>query len=115
MAKEMGFVMQDIEMIRGDTLEFIVVIEGTTGTVSAISFSCRQYIDASSYIFQKTLGSGITSLGNGQYKVRVAPADTATVTPGLYDYDLQFTVSSSSDVYTPLIGKLRLHPDVTHS
>ena len=115
MAKEMGFVMQDIEMIRGDTLEFIVAIEGATGTVSAVAFSCRTNMDATSYVFQKTVGSGITSLGDGQYKVRVAPADTATVTPGLYDYDLQFTVGSSSDVYTPLIGKLRIHPDVTHS
>lgn len=110
---EMGTLIYDIEMVRGDTLEFTAKIEDFTGTVSAVSFGCRvNALDTGNYVFQKTLGSGITSLGNGEYDVRVAPADTASLTPGLYDYDLQFTIGS--DVYTPMLGKLRLLADTTH-
>lgn len=101
----------DIDMIRGDTLEFIVKIEDYSGTVSAVSFGCRQNALDTSYKFQKTLSSGITSQGSGQYKIRVAPADTASLAPGLYEYDVQFTVSG--DVYTPLRGTLKLIADVT--
>ena len=113
MNSAMGTQVMDLELVRGDTLEFTVKIEGFTGTVSAVSFGCRESLDAGSYVFQKTLNSGITSLGNGEYRVRVQPSDTASKTPGLYDYDLQFTIGS--DVYTPMIGKLRLLMDVTHS
>lgn len=113
MAKAIGTKVQDIEMVRGDTLEFVVEVKNTSGTVSAVSFGCRQSLDSSYYAFQKTLGSGITAGTGGKYTVRVAPADTATRTAGLYYYDLQFTIGS--DVYTPLIGTLRLLQDVTHT
>lgn len=113
MAKRMGTYIQDIEMVRGDTLEFIVEIKNISGTVSAVSFGCRASLDAAAYVFQKTLSNGITDDGDGRYTVRVAPADTATQAQGLYYYDLQFTIGS--DVFTPLIGTLRLFMDVTHT
>lgn len=113
MAKTIGTKVQDIEMVRGNTLEFVVEVKNISGTVSAASFSCRQSLDSSSYSFQKTLGSGITAGSDGKYTVRVAPEDTASLTAGLYYYDLQFNIGSN--VYTPLIGTLRLLQDVTHT
>ena len=113
MASEMGTIIKDIEHVRGDTLEFLVVIKGNTGTVSAVSFGCRTSLSASSYAFQKTLGNGITSLGDGKYDVKASPADTASLAAGLYDYDLQFTISD--EVFTPMMGKLHLLMDVTHA
>ena len=113
MTKTIGTQVQDIEMVRGDTLEFVVEVKNISGTVSAVSFGCRASLDSSSYTFQKTLGSGITSEGDGRYSVRVAPADTASLTAGLYYYDLQFSIGN--DIYTPLIGTLRLLQDVTHA
>ena len=113
MAKTIGTKRQDIEIVRGDTLQFIVQIKDIDGTVSAVSFGCRVNATDSTYVFQKTLGSGITAGDDGKYTVRVAPTDTATKAVGLYDYDLQFTIGSN--VYTPLIGKLRLLQDVTHA
>lgn len=113
MAKTVGTKRQDIEFVRGDTMKFIVEIKDISGTVSAVSFSCRVNATDSTYVFQKTLSSGIVSSGDGKYTVTVSPSDTASKAAGLYDYDLQFTISGN--VYTPLIGKLRLLQDVTHT
>lgn len=113
MAKTIGTKILDIEMVRGDTLEFVVEIKNISGTVSAVSFGCRESLDSPFYTFQKTLNNGITADGDGRYTVRVAPADTATKTPGLYHYDLEFTIGSN--VYTPMKGTLRMHMDVTHT
>ena len=112
-ANELGTLIKDIDHVRGDTLEFTVVISEYTGTVSAASFGCRANLSDSSYAFHKTLGSGITADGNGKYTVRVAPADTASLSPGMYDYDLEFTIGS--DVYTPMKGKIHLIMDVSHT
>lgn len=113
MNSAMGAKIMDMEHTRGDTIEFYVLIEDFVGTVSTVRFSCRTDYDNSSYIFQKTLNNGITDMGNGLYKVRAAPADTANVTPGMYVYDVEFAIGS--DVYTPLKGALHITPDVTHS
>lgn len=113
MAKTIGTKILDIEMVRGDTLEFIVEIKNLVGTVSAVSFGCRANATATNYVFQKTLGSGITVDSDGKYTVRVAPEDTAAKAAGWYDYDLQFTIGN--DVYTPMLGKLHLMQDVTHA
>ena len=99
----------DIEMVRGDTLEFYVEVDNYTGTISAVAMTCRNEFDVA--IFTKTLSDGITLVSAGKYKIRVAPADTNGKTIGLYRYDIQFTIGS--DKYTPLVGKLRLIEDVT--
>lgn len=113
MANTIGTKDIDIEMVRGDTLKFIVEIKNLVGTVSAVSFSCRTSATATDYVFQKTLNNGITAGSDGKYTVRVAPADTASKAAGWYDYDLEFTIGS--DVYTPMKGKLHLMQDVTHA
>ena len=44
--------------------------------------------------------------------MKVPPEATLNATPGLYKYDVQFTMSSG-DVYTPLRGTLNIHEDQT--
>ena len=101
-----------LSMVRGDTLEFQVVFEGLPGAIDAMAFTCRQYPGATSIVFQKTIGSGITAEQDGSYTVRVAPADTATIQPSMYAFDLQVTIGT--DIYTPLIGSLEVVMDITY-
>ena len=99
----------NLEMVRGDTLLFHLTAEGFDQAATQVTMTCRRG-DAAP-IFQKTLGDGVTALTTETYRVRVAPADTADATPGLYDYDVE--VQIGGDVYTPVYGKLRLIADAT--
>lgn len=99
------------EMIRGDTLAFVVEIEGLTTNLSSAKFTCKANATDSNYIFQKTIGNGITKQSTAKYRVRVAPEDTATVEPGTYAIDLQIGVNG--DIATPILGTLKIKQDVS--
>lgn len=104
----------NIEMVRGDTLTFTIEADADIGTVSALAMTVRDLSDTQK--FQVTLTSStsgaITVVTSGRkWNVRVAPAATSTLTPGVYSYDIQMTIGS--DIYTPLYGKLHLVQDVT--
>ena len=99
------------EMVRGDTLAFVVQIEGLEDNLSSAKFSCKADATDSNYVFQKTLADGITKQSTNKYRVRVAPEDTATVAPGTYAIDLQIGVGS--DIATPILGTLKIKQDVS--
>lgn len=103
----------NITMVRGDTLALGINItdeEGQPLNVDSAYFSCKKNYDEP-YVFQKALNDGITKSSDGNYVVRVAPADTASLDAGLYFYDLQ--VGKDGDVFTLLIGSLNIMHDVT--
>ena len=103
----------NITMVRGDTLALGINITDEDGeplNVDSAYFSCKKNYDEP-YAFQKSLNDGITKSSDGNYVVRVAPADTADLDAGLYFYDLQ--VEKNGDVFTVLIGSLNLMHDVT--
>lgn len=109
------FEMKDsnITMVRGDTLSLGVSIETEEGEpidIDSAYFSCKKNYDES-YVFQKSLGDGITRSEAGKYVVRVAPSDTENIDAGQYFYDLQ--VEKNGDVFTVLIGTLNVMHDVT--
>lgn len=101
----------NIKMVRGDTLAFGLEFEYLSQDLDACYFSCKTSYSATDYVFQKSLGDGISKVEDGQYRVRVAPEDTANVTAGHYYYDLQIEVNS--DVYTLMKGALEIEADVT--
>lgn len=102
----------NLKMVRGDTLAFGVEIEGLEEDLDTAYFSCKINYDDNSYVFQKTLGNGITKVETGKYRVRVAPADTSSLEAGQYYYDLQIGVNG--DIYTILRGVLKIEYDVTN-
>lgn len=107
----------NLEMIRGDTLQFGIGVEFDEAPqeLESVFFSCKKNYDDDETIFQKKLGDGISFLkadGNElYYVVRVAPEDTETIEAGHYYYDLQIGING--DVFTVLIGTLKIHSDVT--
>lgn len=102
-----------ITMVKGDTLSFGVVLEDDTGSpvnITGAVFVARKSYSATTSVFEKTLGNGITKVEDGIYSVRVAPEDTADNDAGRYYY--QFKVMKNSDVYTIMRGIIELEPEV---
>jgi len=101
---------QNITMVRGDTLAFGIKFIDLDQDLDSAYLSCKKNLEDEEYIFQKSIGDGITRTEEG-YRFRVAPADTASAETGNYFYDV--VISVNDDVYTILNGMLSLIPDVT--
>lgn len=105
---------KDIELIRGDTLSFNFILNETLNNAY---FTCKRTTkkDDTDYLFQKSLGNGISLVEESEegkvYAVRIAPEDTHDIDKGKYFYDLQIEINQ--DVFTPLIGKFKIMDDVT--
>lgn len=108
-----NYTKNNLEMVRGDTLSFgIEIIDDAGHLVEAdtIYFSCKKTPEDTEYLFQKSLGDGITSSSN-KYVVRVAPEDTENADLGLYNYDLE--IGKNGDIFTILVGTLKIISDIT--
>lgn len=105
---------KNIIITRGDSYGFNFRVKnaaGTATTLTAAYFSVKEKLDDTTYVFQKTLSSGITQLSNGDYYVKIEPEDTEELELQRYYYDLQIKISD--DVYTPLKGRFDVRWDVT--
>ena len=106
--------VKDIIITRGDSKGFNFRVrdrQGQATTLDGATFSVKENLDESVYVFQKTLSIGISHLDNGDYYVKIEPEDTAGLTPRKYYYDLQIEIGD--DVYTPLKGRFDVRWDVT--
>ena len=106
----------DITMVRGDTCRVGINVRGAEGgTVSALYFSVKQFLQDTDYLIQKSLGNGIEpdSTDEGiRYIVTILPEDTEGLQAQRnYVYDIEATVNG--DVITPVIGHLAIVGDVT--
>lgn len=102
----------NMEMVRGDTKAFAFEVEGMGGQeFESVLFSCKRRSSDSAYVFQKTIGDGITETKDGRYIVRIAPEDTERLSVGEYVYDVE--LRANGDVFTIMRGKLKIVPDVT--
>lgn len=98
-----------LEMVRGDTFEFTATFDDLAADLSSAVFTIK---NGSTNLVQLTIGDGITKVGDGVYDVKMAPADTATKSPGRYPYDFEVT-TDSGDVHTILIGWITILQDYT--
>lgn len=106
-------------MTRGDTLYIGIKVTPWEAveelpSVDAAYFTVRDSWTGAQQ-FQKSLSDGITVGTETDFETvlcRVAPEDTASLTPGQYVYDYQLTLSG--DVFTPFKGALTIGPDATY-
>lgn len=103
----------NLTMFRGDTASFGLEFKDVDVELTSAYLSCKQNYDDEQYVFQKSLGDGISRVGNRQYTVRVAPEDTQDVAVGDYVYDFQ--VEANGDKFTLLAGVLRLLDDTSRN
>lgn len=105
---------KNISTIRGNTISFNFI---TDEEIDNAYFTAKRTTDKddTDYFFQKTLNDGISLVDTTEegyvYAVRVAPIDTNNIDGGEYFYDLQIGING--DVFTPLIGQLKIIDDVT--
>lgn len=102
--------MENLKMVRGDTLAFGFEVDGVKG-VDGVYFSVKKTKYDDEYILQKTLSDGVEVVESGKYSVRVAPSDTYNLEVGTYYYDLQ--IEANGDVFTVLYGTLEIEADIT--
>lgn len=101
----------NITMVKGDTASFGIKFKDHPEITLESAYLCvRTDYDASAYLFQKRLNSGITKVGNGEYTVRIAPSDTANLQEGTYVYDCKIGVNG--DLFTLLRGLFIVLPRV---
>lgn len=102
----------DFTMTRGDTLAYNLKLEGLNQQpLTAAYFSVKTDKNSPDYVFQRTLGNGITLAADDLLIVRARPEDTAELEPNTYYYDLQITIGN--DIYTIQEGKLIINKGVT--
>lgn len=105
---------KNLKMVRGDTLAFGIEYDfddESNQDLDTCYFSCKLNPDDENYIFQKSIGDGISKAGNNQYRVRVAPEDTDGIETGKYYYDLQ--IGLNNDIFTILKGVLIVEREIT--
>lgn len=103
-----------LKMVRGDTFAFGIEYEfddESKQDLDTCYFSCKLNADDEEYIFQKSIGDGISKAGDNQYRVRVAPSDTSDIEIGKYYYDLQ--IGLNGDIHTILKGVLVVEREIT--
>lgn len=105
-----NYTTYNIKMVKGDTESFGFEIDGVDN-LDAAYFSCKQNSQDEQYLFQKTLGGGITQSSENLYVVRIAPGDTLLLNPGQYWYDLE--IRKNGDVFTIFRGVMDLLPEIT--
>lgn len=105
---------KDIKLTRGDSFGFNFSVTNANDeavTLNSCYFSVKESPTDNEYIFQKRLNGGITQLENGEYYVKIEPADTRELPEAQYYYDLECGINN--DVFTFLKGKLDIKWDVT--
>jgi hypothetical protein len=104
--------IQNLEMVRGDSLSFDLNLGGLTEeSITSIDFSAKKKISDENYLFHESFEHGVEKIGETTYRVTVAPEDTEDAEPGKYQYDLQLGIGA--EIITPLMGTIRLIGDVT--
>lgn len=101
----------NLAMVKGDTKKFTVQISGLTESLKSCYFSVKKQYYDDDYVFQKSLGNGITEIEPGKIRVRIAPEDTRTEDLGVYLYDLQIGIGN--DIYTVMRGELKIAYEIT--
>ena len=100
-----------VEMVRGDTFEFVATFDDLAADLSAAEFTVKP-LNGGNAVISKELNDGITKIATGKYDVKVDPADTATVSAGTYAFDFEVT-TADGDVYTIMLGTISVMQDIT--
>ena len=112
---------ENISLVRGDTLAFGILlfeineVNDDDGIplqqdLDECSFTVRKDFFNENIAIQKTIGNGIEKAAQGEYRVRIAPEDTANMDVGIYYYDCD--INLNSDTFTILKGSFEILPNM---
>lgn len=107
---------QDVEMIAGDTRNLNVTVfdEDNGGNKNIANATIRWVLyneETDTSALTKTLAGGITVTNGllGQFTVALTPANTVSLTPGVYYHEVEVT-DESGNVSTVLTGHITINP-----
>ena len=103
-------------MFAGDTANiFVVVYDGETAARKNIANATVKWVlydeDAQAAVLTKTTASGITITNGllGELTIAIAPANTVSLTPGVYYHEVEVT-DETGNVSTVLTGHITINP-----
>ena len=94
---------------RGDQFTFTITFTNLTENLSSFIMGVKEDYDKP-LLITKSLGKGITKIGTGKYRVDFTPAETKSLVPNFYLYDLRMALGTT--VYTPLYGYINIEETV---
>ena len=91
---------------QGDQFSFTVTFKNLQEDLTAFNMGVKLNYTDEEMLITKGLGNGITKIDTGKYRVDFTPAETKSLEPNLYVYDLRLSIESA--VFTPLYGYLNI-------
>ena len=95
---------------QGDQFSFTITFKNLTEDLTTFIIGVKRNYEDSTMLITKGLGTGITKIDTGKYRVDFTPAETKALSPDFYVYDLRMTLDSV--VFTPLYGYLNIQETV---
>lgn len=91
---------------QGDQFSFTVSFKNLQEDLTTFNMGVKLNYTDEKMLITKGLGNGITKVETGKYRVDFTPAETKSLNPNLYVYDLRLSIGST--VFTPLYGYLNI-------
>lgn len=91
---------------QGDQFSFTVSFKNLQEDLTTFNMGVKLNYTDEEMLITKGLGNGITKVETGKYRVDFTPAETKSLNPNLYVYDLRLSIEST--VFTPLYGYLNI-------
>lgn len=91
---------------QGDQFSFTVSFKNLQEDLTTFNMGVKLNYTDEKMLITKGLGNGITKVESGKYRVDFTPAETKSLNPNLYVYDLRLSIGST--VFTPLYGYLNI-------
>ena len=90
---------------QGDQFSFTVTFKNLQEDLTTFNMGVKlNYED--DMLITKGLGNGVTKIATGKYRIDFTPAETKSLEPNFYVYDLRLSIGST--VFTPLYGYLNI-------
>lgn len=94
---------------RGDRFSFTVTFTNLQGELNTLNLGIKREYDQT-MLLTKSLGSGITKVGEGKYQIDFTSEETNALEPGMYHFDMRLSVGQY--IYTPLYGYFNINETV---
>lgn len=95
---------------QGDAFTFTITFKNLQGNLSALDMGVKLDYKDDTLLITKGMGQGITKISTGKYRVDFSPAETKSLQPNFYVYDLRLKIGDLP--FTPLYGYLNIQETV---
>mgnify|MGYP002524134868 CR=1 FL=1 len=102
--------LQLFDIKKGDKFSFTITFKNLTEDLTTLDFGVKLNYPDTTRLITKSLGNGVTKIDTGKYEVDLSSAETDSLSPNLYVYDLRLSLEDI--VYTPLYGFLNIQETV---